>query len=615
MLHFGSLKTRIIVLTTVPLSLLFITTLLGINHTANNVVRANVRKSLSDAGSVFIQLISTRKHGLLTMATVTARDPRFFATFSIPRHERGPEFGPTLEGVSLDFLRITTADFLEVFDADGNLISHVDSRGRARRGSVIHGIDGLQEATKGYAITDFYRVAERPVVAALVPVYVSEQLEAIVRLGTYLDDRFATEVKRLTGAHVSMMVDSAEVSTTFPNVPPSPDWPPQQSSITFAQESVTQSDAVTARRGGTQYLAIHIGLNGVNADEGFDVYIARELRTELAPILALEKRMALAGLLAVVITVLAGFVLAASVTKPLSRVVQAASAIKEGRYDHPLEISGRDEVADMARIFDEMRAALGNYVTRLKNIDQLKSNFIALAGHELRTPLTIITGFNELIMSGSLGAIPDNIKETMQHIQKQLGDLNGQVQKILDMSSVEQGLLELHIEEADLRGLVVAGIETRRSALESRQLELVIRLPDDPLMMQIDPHRVEQSFLNLLDNAIRFTPDGGTVTVALQKGEQKIRLSIKDTGVGIHPNEIEWIFRKIYDADEILHHTSGLHRFGSRGFGLGLALTKALVEKHGGKILVKSTLGRGSEFTIVLDATSPAPVRELQPAS
>jgi signal transduction histidine kinase len=245
----------------------------------------------------------------------------------------------------------------------------------------------------------------------------------------------------------------------------------------------------------------------------------------------------------------------------------------------------------------------------------MKSNFIAMAGHELRTPLTIITGFNDLIGSGTLGEIPDKVKETTRHIQDQLTDLNTQVQKILDMSSIEQGLLELNIEPADMTGLVTSAIAKRREVLVGRQLTLVTDIPVAPTVARIDAQRIDQAFLNLLDNAIRFTPEGGTITVRMKRTVDHIVVSVRDTGVGIHPKEIEWVFKKLYDVSDVLHHTSGQFRFGSRGFGLGLALTKALVEKHGGDIRVKSTLGQGSEFTIMLVSASEITSQEPEPVT
>lgn len=611
MFRFGSLKTRIIVLTTIPLSALFLAILFGTITTANDAVRSGIKRSLSDAGSVFIQLLSTRNNELMTMAWVTVRDPRFFATFSIPESERGAEFVPTLNGVSLDFLRITEADFLEVFGADGRFLTRVVRDGSADdsipAGDHQFGNRGLKEVMKGYAVTDFYQAQDHLVMAALVPVYVSQRLEAVVRLGSYLDSEFADEVKRLTGADVAIVHQGTALSSTFAQTeggPPTAQWIiDEEPQLRLTQGSMTRTESFTMQRGGVDYLSIRLALSGVDHREGFSVYIARELRSELRPILSLERKMVFAGAAAIIATFLAGALLARSITRPVANVVQAASALKRGEYEYPLDVTGSDEVAYMGRAFDEMRRSLKSYVTHLKNIDEVKSNLIALAGHELRTPLTIITGFNALIMDGSLGEVPQKIKETTQHIQEQLANLNSLVQRILDLSSFEQGLLELEIQPTRLGALVERTIAEREVAIKERKLSLVLRLPDEEVIVPIDGRRLQQAILCLLDNAIRFTPDGGTITVTVSATGDRAFVSLADTGVGIPPHELKWIFDKLYEVGNVLNHSSGKHRFGSKGFGLGLALTKVIVERHGGEVLVKSALGHGSEFTISLNTT------------
>ena len=599
MFRFGSLRTRIMVLTTIPLSALFVAILIGTIRTGNKTVRDSVESSLSDAGSVFAQLVTTRRDELLSMARVTVRDPRFFATFSIPQAERGPEFVPTLEGTSLDFLNITDADYLEIFDARGNFLTRVENEPRQHADAASIGTGGLNEARKGYAVTDFYRDGDDLVLAAVVPIYVGQKLEGVLRLGGYLDNRFVTDVRRLTGADVSLHDGTGEFATTF-DTPAEPAWRQRGREVPLAvtSESLARSETFTSARAGIEYLCLRVRLRGVDASTGFDAFIARELAAELAPLLAFEKRMALAGVGAILVTLLVGWFLANSITRPVLDVVDAASALKQGRYDHPLETRGKDEVAYMARIFDEMRDAQRTYVAHLKDVDQVKSNFIALAGHELRTPLTIITGFNEMIMSGAMGELPSKVKETAQHIQDHLTDLNGLVQKILDLSSLEQGLLELSRENIDLRGVVQNGLSKRREAFANRHLSCISKLPDEAVTVHADPIRIEQAFLALLDNAIRFTPDGGSVAIALSTEGGQARITVKDSGIGIPPNELKFVFNKLYESEDVLSHSSGKHRFGSRGFGLGLALTRVIIEKHGGTVSAKSSVGNGSEFAI-----------------
>jgi len=129
--------------------------------------------------------------------------------------------------------------------------------------------------------------------------------------------------------------------------------------------------------------------------------------------------------------------------------------------------------------------------------------------------------------------------------------------------------------------------------------------------------RFNDAVLAILDNAIRFTADGGAIRVRARAIENEIHIAVEDTGIGIPQSEMKWIFEKIYEVGDVMHHSSGTHQYGSKGFGMGLALCKVIVEKHGGRVLVTSALGRGSTFTIVLPKTgaganAPAATPEKQ---
>jgi len=337
----------------------------------------------------------------------------------------------------------------------------------------------------------------------------------------------------------------------------------------------------------------------------------------MTPILVLEKRLVAGGVAAVIVTLLVGWFAASSISRPLSRIVQASVALTKGQYDFPIDQRGADEVALLGRNFAHMRESLATYVQHLKSLDQAKSNFIALAGHELRTPLTIITGFNEMIASGALGTVPANVKETTTLITEQLTGLNRLVQSMLDLTYYEQGLQKLDLERRDARELVREAAMGRKDMAEKRHLRMTIELGTEPLWVSADPVRFNDAVLAILDNAIRFTADGGAIRVRARAIENEIHIAVEDTGIGIPQSEMKWIFEKIYEVGDVMHHSSGTHQYGSKGFGMGLALCKVIVEKHGGRVLVTSALGRGSTFTIVLPKTgaganAPAATPEKQ---
>ncbi|HKW13780.1 MAG TPA: HAMP domain-containing sensor histidine kinase [Candidatus Krumholzibacteria bacterium] len=627
MFRFGNLRTRIVILTTVPLIAILVTILFSAIHSANHAVRDRVQQSLAESGSVFVQMLTSRRNELVSMAQVTVRDPRFFAPFSIPREERGAEFIPTVGGVAEDFLRITDADYIEIFDPNGKLLTCVTRSGddgwmNAPEKASLHektGHAGIEMAMKGSAVADFYQMDNQLVTAAVAPVYVLHNLEAIVRIGSFLDGEFVDEVKRLTGADVCLARAGIPLASTYPTQTGEFEaWrPTARIASSIARGSVTLSEAFSRTHEGREYLTIHVGVGGVAPDDGFDAFVGRELMTEMTPILVLEKRLVVGGVAAVIVTLLVGFFTASSISQPLSRIVQASVALTRGQYDYPIDQRGSDEVALLGRNFVHMRESLNTYVQHLKNLDQAKSNFIALAGHELRTPLTIITGFNEMIASGALGTVPENVRETTNLITEQLTGLNRLVQSMLDLTYYEQGLQKLQLERRDVRDMVRDAALGRKEVAEKRHLRMTVDLGPEPLPVMADALRFTDAILALIDNAIRFTADGGLVRVRAMVVGMDVHISVEDTGIGIPQNELKWIFEKIYEVGDVMHHTSGTHRYGSKGFGMGLALCKVIIEKHGGRVLVTSALGRGSTFTLVLPrsatgATLPATAVEKQ---
>jgi signal transduction histidine kinase len=374
----------------------------------------------------------------------------------------------------------------------------------------------------------------------------------------------------------------------------------------LGQGSFAMSDAYTLAPNGIEYLVVRVRASGFDSNDGFDAFLGRDLQAELAPMMGLTQKLALVGVLAIAVTLLAAWAVATHITGPLSAIVEAARELQKGNFSAPLAARGADEVAFLAQSFAEMRQSLHRHMEHLRNLDQMKSNFIAIAGHELKTPLTVIAGFNEMIVNGMMGEVPEKVRETTQLIQKRLQDLNRLVENILDMSRFEQGLHEFRLAEVDLRELATDAVHRREADLGGRELRFTVERSKEACRVHADPERLLQAILHLLDNAVRFTPDGGRISVAVRPDGDRHLLTVRDTGVGIPANELDWIFDKVYEVGDIMNHSSGRSQFGSRGLGMGLALAKAIVEGHGGDIRVRSAPNAGSEFTIGLPAASAA---------
>lgn len=227
---------------------------------------------------------------------------------------------------------------------------------------------------------------------------------------------------------------------------------------------------------------------------------------------------------------------------------------------------------------------------KLREMDRLKSEFLANMSHELRTPLTAIIGFSELLIDRVMGDLSDeqagcveNVLTSGQHLLKLIND-------ILDLSKIEAGKMELHLETFQLDTIIDFVKKTVSPLVEKKGQALKVEISKGIPDIYADPGKIRQLLLNLVGNAVKFTPEGGTITVGAGFKDNCFALSVTDTGIGIKPEDRDRIFQEFQQAEG-----STSREFG--GTGLGLTLTKKLTEMHGGKIEVESEVGKGSKFT------------------
>jgi signal transduction histidine kinase/HAMP domain-containing protein len=229
-----------------------------------------------------------------------------------------------------------------------------------------------------------------------------------------------------------------------------------------------------------------------------------------------------------------------------------------------------------------------------------KSDFVASMSHELRTPLNAILGFSELLLdSGGRGVGPARQTAFIRHIHRSGMQLLGLINDVLDLAKVEAGQMELRIETVDLAETVSAALSTMEPLAGQDGVELVADC-SGPLPVEADGDKVQQMLLNLLSNAIKFTPRGGRVTVEARRQPDRVVICVADTGIGIAPEDHDRIFEEFQQ----LHSSRERRRPGT---GLGLTLTRRLVELHGGRIRVESEPGRGSRFFVELPAPAGGP--------
>jgi signal transduction histidine kinase len=257
-----------------------------------------------------------------------------------------------------------------------------------------------------------------------------------------------------------------------------------------------------------------------------------------------------------------------------------------------------------ARLYEE----LGTTNARLLQANQLKSQFLASMSHELRTPLNSIIGFSKVLLNRLDGDLNDRQETYIRSVHNSGIHLLRLINGILDFSRAEAGRLDVHPEEFSMRDLVNECIESSLPLARGKSLQLGKEVPDDPLVVWADRTKVKQILLNLLSNAINFTA-AGRVWVRVQQEPEALHVSVADTGVGIRESDLPRLFEPFDRLENPLSRQVG-------GTGLGLALSKRLVERHGGRIWAESREKEGSTFHFTLPLTRPrAEARPEQPQS
>lgn len=232
-------------------------------------------------------------------------------------------------------------------------------------------------------------------------------------------------------------------------------------------------------------------------------------------------------------------------------------------------------------------------ITELKKLEQMRKDFVANVSHELKTPVTSIKGFSETLLDGAM-----EDKETLKHflsiILKESGRLQSLIQDLLDLSKIEQQGYKLNVQYLNIHELLEEIFEILKSKAESKNIRLQLLKSEQPLFLLGDSARLKQVFINLINNALAYTPADGEVTVTVKDKGKDVHIVIKDTGIGMEEEEIPRIFERFYRVDKARSRNSG-------GTGLGLAIVKHLIEAHKGKIAVSSKVNEGTTFVVELN--------------
>lgn len=293
----------------------------------------------------------------------------------------------------------------------------------------------------------------------------------------------------------------------------------------------------------------------------------------------------MAATLAATLAALAlSFFLSRGVTAPVQAMSRASQRIADGHYDERVPVRGSDELSQLASGFNRMAERLGE-------VESMRRRLIGDVSHELRTPLAAIQGSMEGLMDGVLPAT----NETFEQLHAETDRLNRLVDDLQELSRVEARAYSLQPQPVDLAPLVQAVAKRLASQAASRHVSVSVEVPPSLPQVLADEDRLMQILTNLAANGLQYTPQGGAVTIAAAHEGREVRISVRDTGIGIPPEHLPHVFDRFYRVDKSRSRQAG------GGSGIGLTIARALVEAHGGRIWAASEgEGTGSTFAFTL---------------
>jgi len=232
-------------------------------------------------------------------------------------------------------------------------------------------------------------------------------------------------------------------------------------------------------------------------------------------------------------------------------------------------------------------------LTEVQNISKTKSEFISAVSHELRTPLTSIKGYAVILMEGKLGTIPDPVRERLGKINTHSDKLVNLINQLLDISRIESGRVEMKLSKCSLPAIIETVHDLLTPQLKSKNIQWSVQIDETIPKMLLDDTQVDRIFINLISNAIKFTPENGTISISMHLNNNIVTVEISDTGIGISQDDIARLFDEFYRVDNQINQNV-------KGTGLGLSLAKKIVEAHNGKMWITSKLNEGTTFHFTL---------------
>ncbi|HXS81851.1 MAG TPA: ATP-binding protein [Methylomirabilota bacterium] len=586
MLRVG-LRWKILLLTALPLLALAAATLWFVDRGVSARSQEDLTGDLRRAADLFENMLSASAAELSVTGAVIVRDPRFFSVLALPHGRHDREFLATVAGVAQDFQQLAHPDVFEIVDSRGDVMASV-----GRMTMVAIGRDTLvTSALAGRA--EKRAVSQRGAQVLLVgtPVVADNRVVGALLLGREVSGALAAQLRELTRSEVTFLSDERITRTTLED--------PEDREVArraATQPAVSGSDPLQASGWVSLVRPLPMAANPAR-----QVYVLqRSLEAETAFLRSVRGHLVELGLLLLAAVAAASLFIAGHITHPIRQLVVAASAMERGEWEVPIDRGREDEMGYLARRFDDMRRRQRTYVRSLQEVARAKSEFIAVASHELRTPISIIRGWEDLLRGEFVKSGTQAFADGLDAIGRACQSLEKIAVSATRMAQSDGSEGPPAPALCGVEPLLADALREATTVAPDRQVTLQVEVEPDARHAILDRNQVLHALDALVRNGIRFTPDGGSVTVRASASGQDFSIEVRDTGIGLSDEARARLLDDTYvPHDSRHHHTATGLEFNVAGMGFGLALVRRVVEAHGGRLLVDGHEGRGSTFTMV----------------
>ncbi len=597
-----SLRWRILLLAIFGPAVLGTATLYIVNrNVARHVNSSSIHESLEHSQAVFESMLRVRSRALRGGAHLIARDPRFFSLLMLRPTQRDSRFLATVRGMAKDFSRMAETDLFEVVDRQGRMLASVGraASSRASRDSLV------RIALKGNSVEALVAIAKAHYQVALTPVFAGGEIVGALLIGVQIGPGLARELRSQMRCEVTFLSGNVITSTSLGDRR-------DREALVRVVERLNRDPAVDpvrlpvlkVRTPTATYLTL-VRRIPTSAPESKHCYVLQRAFDPETSFLALMRRdMLVLATLALLVALLSGLTFSRQILRPLQALVRGAREMERGNYDHPLEITRRDEIGYLGDRFVAMRQRQRVYLARLEQAAQLKSHFLSVASHELRTPISVLSGYRDILESGDIGPVTAQQRKALEAMGSHLSRLTRVADDAAHFARAKSNHLVLHFEPHDIEPIVRWAVAQASAMGRDRKVDIEVVCDPTSRPVEADADNLRDALVHLLTNGIRFTPDGGRIEVHAFQEEDHLHISVKDSGTGIATDRLEALLGEgpLPGETNSYRSATGLE-FDSRGLGLGLYVARAVVEAHGGVIHAESKLGEGSSFAIVIPMT------------